>query len=94
MTVDFRPPEESGVPATPQAAAAQRVRRLVQGVLGAAAVLMVLAGLVIWFTAPGFLAPETVPLVAMALVLAGVFDALMAWGFGRFWPTRRPPERP
>ncbi len=90
MTVDFRPPEESGVPVEPRAAAAHRGRQLVQGVLGAAAVLMTVAGVAIWLTAPSFLAPETVPLVAMALVLAGVFDALMAWGFGRWWPAKRP----
>ena len=73
----------------PQAAAAQRGRLLVQAVLGAAAVLMVVAGVAIWLTAPSFLARETVPLVAMALVLAGVFDGLMAWGFGRWWPVNR-----
>lgn len=91
MAVDFRPPEETGVPAQPQAAAAQRGRQLVQVVLAAAAVLMVVAGVAIWLTAPAFLAPESVPLVAMALVLAGVFDGLMAWGFGRWWPGQRQP---
>ena len=51
--------------------------------------IMVVAGVAIWLTAPSFLAPETVPFVAMALVLAGVFDAIMAWGFGRWWPAKR-----
>lgn len=90
MTVDFRPPEESGVPAEPRAAAAHQGRQLVQVVLGATAVLMVLAGGAVWLTAPAFLSPQTVPLVAMALVLAGVFDALMAWGVGRWWLGRGP----
>ena len=83
MTVDFRPPEERGVSGSPPPprdalAAAQRGRRLVQWVLGAAAGVMVLAGLAIWLIQPTFFAPEVAPLVALALVLAGVMDAVMA----------------
>lgn len=93
MTVDFRPPEEQGLSGSPSAplsptAAAQRGRRLVQFVLGAASVVMVLAGLAIWLIQPGFFAPEVAPLVALALVLAGVMDAVMAWGLGRWWGAR------
>ena len=93
MTVDFRPPEERGVSGSPPPprdalAAAQRGRRLVQWVLGAAAGVMVLAGLAIWLIQPAFFAPEVAPLVALALVLAGVMDAVMAWGLGRWWRAR------
>lgn len=93
MTVDFRPPEERGESAPPPAplsptAAAQRGRRLVQFVLGAASVVMVLAGLAIWLIRPGFFSPEVAPLVALALVLAGVMDGVMAWGLGRWWASR------
>lgn len=88
MTVDFRPPEEAGVPVRPPVDAAHQGRRLVQGVLAATAVLMVVAGVAIWLTSPPFLAPQTVPWVALALVLAGVFDAVMAWGVGRWWLGR------
>ena len=88
MTVDFRPPEETGVSARAPAHPAQQGRRLVQVVLAATAVLMVVAGVAIWLTSPPFLAPQTAPWVAMALVLAGVFDALMAWGVGRWWLGR------
>ena len=90
MTVDFRPPEERGeLPAEPRPTAVQRGRRLVQAFLAGAAVLMVAAGVAIWVTAPSFLSPDTVPLVAMALVLSGVFDALMAWGFGHWWLAKK-----
>lgn len=93
MTVDFRPPEERGGPASPPvplspSAVAQRGRRLVQWVLGAASVVMVLAGVAVWLSAPGFFAPEVVPLVALVLVLAGVMDGVMAWGLGRWWASR------
>ena len=88
MTVDFRPPQERGEPADPQAAALMRGRRVVHGVLVATAVGMVAAGGAIWWLHPAFLPPDTHALVAMAFVLAGVFDGLMAWGLGRWWLRR------
>jgi len=89
MTVDFRPPEERGESAEPREVVTRRGRQMVQVVLGAAATVMLVAGVAIWLTAPSFLSPEAVPWVAMALV-AGVFDALMAWGVGRWWLGRGP----
>ena len=91
MTVDFRPPEERGESAGPREVVTRRGRQLVQVVLGAAATVMLVAGVAIWLTAPSFLSPEAVPWVAMALVLAGVGDALLAWGLGRWQAQRRQP---
>lgn len=98
MAVDFRPPEdgntgfrpqESLKPLSPAEQLGQSARRMVQVVLAAAALLMIVAGVLIWLTEPRFLAPESRPLVALALVIAGVCDGVMAWAFGR-WSRKRP----
>ena len=98
MAVDFRPPEERNTelrphesfqPPSPAEQLGQSARQLVQVVLAAAAVLMILAGVAIWLIEPRFLAPESRPLVALALVIAGVCDGIMAWGFVRWSRKRR-----
>lgn len=98
MAVDFRPPEEGNTglgphgsfqPLSPAEQLGLTARRLVYGVLVAAALFMILAGVAIWLTEPRFLAPESRPLVALALVIAGVCDGVMAWAYGRWSRQRR-----